>query len=165
MPYGDLWRLHRRLMQQYLNSRAVVTFRPHQLRSTQSLLDDLLQNPNEFWKHIKRWVVLLLLHLIKLTEDFTVRFSASSVLSATYGYSVEPENDPLVKLNTHAEEVVVKPGPPGATLVDFFPIRMSFFSFPKEEHCKLIDYYQFVSFLLLCLVHHLSDSRLRVEML
>lgn len=135
MPYGDLWRMHRRLMQQYLNSRAVVSFRPHQLQSTHNLLEDLLQNPNEFWRHMKRLVALLLLHLLNLIKDFTIRFTASAVLSATYGYSVTPENDPLVKLIAHASKLAVNPGLHGATLVDLFPIRVSFFSlpFPKKS--------------------------------
>ncbi|EJC99766.1 cytochrome P450 [Fomitiporia mediterranea MF3/22] len=103
MPYGDTWRLHRRLLQQYLNPRAVLAFRPLQTRLVRDLVQDLYLEPDAFWRHIKR-------------------FAASAVLSATYGYQVERRDDPLMKLNEFSENAVARAGPPGTTLVDLFPI-------------------------------------------
>ncbi|KAH8104354.1 cytochrome P450 [Phellopilus nigrolimitatus] len=102
IPYGDLWRRHRRLIQQYFNPRSVVSLRPHQVRSVHDLLEDLLQKPEDFYVKTKR-------------------YAASSILSATYGHQVALEDDPVMKLNTHSESVIVRPGAPGATLVDLFP--------------------------------------------
>lgn len=54
MSYGDDWRAHRRLMQQYLNVRSVVAFRSLQTRCVHELLEDLLAEPDAFWRHVKR---------------------------------------------------------------------------------------------------------------
>ncbi|KAL5492942.1 hypothetical protein ACEPAI_4390 [Sanghuangporus weigelae] len=103
MPYGEKWRSHRRLLQQYLNPRAVAQFRPIQTKCVRSLLNDLLIDPNDFWKHVRQ-------------------FAASAVLSATYGYTPAREQDPLIVLNNHSESAIIKPGPPGATMIDLFPM-------------------------------------------
>ncbi|KAL5536334.1 hypothetical protein ACEPAF_155 [Sanghuangporus sanghuang] len=121
MPYGDDWRAHRRLMQQYLNVRSVVAFRSLQTRCVHELLEDLAAQPDAFWKHVKR-------------------FAASAILSATYGYRVARGDDPLMKLNTHSERAIIAMGPPGATLVDFFPFLRYFPSFiPGVSFKKVAD--------------------------
>ncbi|KAL5536335.1 hypothetical protein ACEPAF_156 [Sanghuangporus sanghuang] len=104
LPFSDeKWRSHRRLLQQYLNPRAVAQFRPIQTKCVRSLLNDLLTDPDDFWKHVRQ-------------------FAASAVLSATYGYTPARKEDPLIMLNNHSESAIIKPGPPGATMVDLFPM-------------------------------------------
>ncbi|EJD04923.1 cytochrome P450 [Fomitiporia mediterranea MF3/22] len=107
MPYGDTWRLYRRLMQQYLNPRAVVMFRPMQTSCVHDLLQDLLSEPNDFWRIIKRRVKHFL-------------FAASTVLSATYGYQVERKDDPIMKLHERTDGSVGR-FLSGTTFVDLFP--------------------------------------------
>ncbi|KAL5512341.1 hypothetical protein ACEPAG_3333 [Sanghuangporus baumii] len=102
MPYGDDWRAHRRLMQQYLNTRAIASFRKAQSRSVHRLLNDLLSEPDAFWDHAKRSV-------------------ASAVLFSTYGYDVKRKDDPLIALIAKSDGAFVLFGPPGLTPVDFFP--------------------------------------------
>ncbi|EJC99757.1 uncharacterized protein FOMMEDRAFT_93027, partial [Fomitiporia mediterranea MF3/22] len=51
------------------------------------------------------------------------RYATSLILLATYGHKVSSEDDELVALNVFAEYVILKPGPPGTTIVDVFPIR------------------------------------------
>ncbi|EJD04922.1 cytochrome P450 [Fomitiporia mediterranea MF3/22] len=102
MPYGDTWRLYRRLMQQYLNPRAVLALRPMQTKCVHDLLQDLLTEPNDFWRNIKR-------------------FAASAVLSATYGYQVKPKDDPIMNLHEHSESAIGLRGPYGTMAADLFP--------------------------------------------
>ncbi|PAV19382.1 cytochrome P450 [Pyrrhoderma noxium] len=121
MRYGDLWRLHRRLLQQYLNMRAVVAFQPHQAKAAANLLIDLAEEPVNFPDKIKR-------------------FSASAVLCSTYGYYVLPKDDPLIALNTHSEGTIIRPGPPGSTLVDLFPFLQYLPSFfPGAKFKKMAE--------------------------
>ncbi|KAL5530920.1 hypothetical protein ACEPAG_3796 [Sanghuangporus baumii] len=121
MPYGDDWRTHRRLIQQYLNVRSVTAFHSLQTRCVHELLEDLAAQPDAFWKHVKR-------------------FAASAILSATYGYRVTRGDDPLIKLNTHSERAIIALGPPGSTLVDFFPFLRYFPSFiPGVSFKKVAD--------------------------
>ncbi|KAL5500839.1 hypothetical protein ACEPAH_9226 [Sanghuangporus vaninii] len=108
MPYGDDWRAHRRLMQQYLNTRAIASFRKAQSRSVHHLLNDILSEPDAFWDHIKRSV-------------------ASAILFSTYGYDVKRKDDPLIALIAKSDGAFVRLGPPGFTPVDFFPFRAPFF--------------------------------------
>ena len=122
MRYGDLWRLHRRLLQQYLNMRAVVAFQPHQAKAAANLLIDLAEEPVNFPDKIKRWVTNLIFPISAIVV-IRYRFSASAVLCSTYGYYVLPKDDPLIALNTHSEGTIIRPGPPGSTLVDLFPFR------------------------------------------
>ncbi|THH03724.1 hypothetical protein EW145_g6055 [Phellinidium pouzarii] len=103
LPYGDLWRLQRRLLQQYLNPRAVTCLRPLQIDGVRSLLHDLLGKPQDFWAQIKM-------------------YSASTILSVAYGHHVKSEDDPLTKLIEKSRPVVFGPGAPGTTLVDLCPI-------------------------------------------
>lgn len=51
------------------------------------------------------------------------RFAASTILLATYGYEVTPDNDPLVKLNEVVDRLLFHPGAPGTTAMDLFPLR------------------------------------------
>ncbi|EJC99758.1 cytochrome P450, partial [Fomitiporia mediterranea MF3/22] len=48
MPYGSLWRTHRKLMHHYLNTRGVDELQPAMLQSVRTLLEDLLIAPDEF---------------------------------------------------------------------------------------------------------------------
>ena len=66
-------------------------------------------------------------NFIILKSDFVGRYSASIILAATYGYDMDPNDDPLVKLSDQAESVIIKPGPPGASPVDLFPFRECWF--------------------------------------
>ena len=127
MPYGDLWKLQRRLLTQHLNPRVVDRFQPYQYKSMQTLLRSFLHDPHKFYKNLKRSVgtklVFLTTPVCLLMGSIHYRYSASIILSATYAYEVAPENDTLIGLNEQAESFTIKPGTPGASAVDLFPIR------------------------------------------
>ncbi|PAV19370.1 cytochrome P450 [Pyrrhoderma noxium] len=102
LSYGELWKLHRRLLTQQLNPRAIDIYQPWQVQSTVDLLKELLEAKDDFWTCSKK-------------------FAASSVLLATYEHQVTQKDDPLVEANEYTEQLLVKPGAPGTTAVDLFP--------------------------------------------
>lgn len=54
------------------------------------------------------------------------RLIASTILKATYGYSVLSGNDPIVNLLERAATMSGEAGSPGGTSIDLFPFRMFF---------------------------------------
>ncbi|KAE8421101.1 cytochrome P450 [Aspergillus pseudocaelatus] len=57
LPYGDIWRHHRRLTHNAVGSQAVRAHRPIQDNEIKVLLRDLLQQPEHFVKAIERYSV------------------------------------------------------------------------------------------------------------
>jgi len=80
--YGESWKRQRRLLTHYLNPRAVThDFSSTQIASVHALLKRLLNNPADLRKH----VTLSL---------------ASTILGIAYGYDVQLEDDPFIRLST-----------------------------------------------------------------
>ncbi|KAE8313537.1 cytochrome P450 [Aspergillus transmontanensis] len=57
LPYGDIWRHHRRLTHNVIGSQAVRAHRPIQDNEIKVMLQDLLQQPENFVKAIERYSV------------------------------------------------------------------------------------------------------------
>ncbi|KAJ1300344.1 hypothetical protein OPQ81_005165 [Rhizoctonia solani] len=82
LGYGELWRHYRRMMNNWLNARAVTQLRPIQEQQIQPLLRRLVriegdQNPFEKVKHALFYN------------------SAASMLKLGYGYPLQGDNDPV----------------------------------------------------------------------
>ena len=56
LSYGELWKLHRRLLTQQLNPRAIDIYQPWQVQSTVELLKELLEAKDDFWTCSKKCV-------------------------------------------------------------------------------------------------------------
>ena len=104
MPYGDRWRKHRRLIQQNFTPRTIVQYQPAQEYEIRKLLEDLRQEPEEFRRHVRRFI-------------------ASVMLTVAYGYRVTSVDDPFIELIERTNKLILGPGLPGATTVDHFPFR------------------------------------------
>lgn len=78
MKYGTRWRCQRRVFNQAFRTEAALSYRPMQERKAQQLVHDMLDNPEEFLKHVHA-------------------FSSSVIMSASYDYDTK-HNDPLVEL-------------------------------------------------------------------
>lgn len=104
LQYGEEWRKHRRMIQQYFNTRAIIAYRPQQEHEVNSLLEDLRRDPKDFRRHVKR-------------------FTASMMLTAAYGYEVATIDDPYVGLVERTNHLIFAPGQPGSSMVDLFPFR------------------------------------------
>ncbi|KAJ6569258.1 cytochrome P450 [Mycena capillaripes] len=103
MKYGNGWRTHRRLFNQAFNMRASQYYRPQQLAITHALLERLLHNPDAFLDHFRQ-------------------LAGELIMSAAYGISVLPSNDPYVDLARKAIHAFSVANVPGLYLVDTFPI-------------------------------------------
>ncbi|EAU87749.2 cytochrome P450 [Coprinopsis cinerea okayama7 len=101
--YGPRFRKHRRFMNQIFNSRAISAFRPLQHKETLTAMEGLLNSPDSFVDHFRR-------------------FAASTILKITYGHEVHSADDRFVQLAERAATMTVQSGSPAATLVDFFPV-------------------------------------------
>ena len=59
LPYGDEWRLHRKLFQHAFRAESEARSRVVYLRRVRTLLTNLLDAPADFELHIIRWETLL----------------------------------------------------------------------------------------------------------
>ncbi|KAH8114930.1 cytochrome P450 [Phellopilus nigrolimitatus] len=103
VPYGDRFRTQRRFIQQYLNSHAVVSFRPLQAEQVSILLKNLLNIPEEFRHHINQ-------------------MSSAGLVKLTYGHNIVSGDDKFVNLAIDSTSRGSAAGIPGMTPVDIFPI-------------------------------------------
>ncbi|KAF7978447.1 hypothetical protein HWV62_638 [Athelia sp. TMB] len=103
LPYNDEWRAQRRHFHGEFDGRAISKHYPPILRSTQELLQRLLNTPEQWQSHIR--------HLVGAT-----------ILDVAYGIEVLPVNDPYVHTAEAAFASVSEAMIPGAFLVDVLPI-------------------------------------------
>ncbi|KAF8153982.1 cytochrome P450 [Crassisporium funariophilum] len=103
LRYGPRFRKHRRFINQVFNHRAISAFRPLQEKEILVLLEGLLQDPDEFVDHFRR-------------------YAAATILKITYGHDIRSVDDLFVRLAERAGTLTVESGSPAANLVDFFPI-------------------------------------------
>ncbi|KAG5730241.1 O-methylsterigmatocystin oxidoreductase [Termitomyces sp. T112] len=100
--YGPRFRKHRRFIQQTFNQRASIVFHPLQERESLILLDNMIQSPDFFVRHFKR-------------------FAAATIFPITYGHNITSADDVFIKLADKAATLTVRSGTPAASLVDFIP--------------------------------------------
>ncbi|KAI0820804.1 cytochrome P450 [Trametes gibbosa] len=98
--YGDRFKLERKLMNQALGLSAVEKWQPEVDREARLLLLRLLQSPDAFVQHFRR-------------------YAGSLIFSTMYGHHVAEEDDPYIK---ESEEfmVVFDKALTGPWMVDFF---------------------------------------------
>ncbi|KAH9039121.1 cytochrome P450 [Lactarius pseudohatsudake] len=101
LPYGPRFRRQRRLIQDHF-TKGVHSFRPTQRTETRILLRGLLETPDAFLQHIRR-------------------FAAGTIMKITYGHTVRSTDELYVRLAEEAGTDTVTSGSPGSVLVDFFP--------------------------------------------
>ncbi|ELU36661.1 cytochrome P450 domain-containing protein [Rhizoctonia solani AG-1 IA] len=95
LRYGDLWRSHRRMMNNWLNARAVIQFHPIQEQHIQPLLRRLaciVDDPHPFEK----------------IKDSLFTNTASSMLQLAYGYTLQGDDDLVFRgLRQSSEHLIV----------------------------------------------------------
>ncbi|KAH7929834.1 cytochrome P450 [Leucogyrophana mollusca] len=84
LPYGDEWRLHRKLFHNALHAEAATRYQDLYLQQARILLLNIFQVPTQYVAHIQG-------------------FTASIIMGLTYGYDTAPRDDPIVR---SAEELV-----------------------------------------------------------
>ncbi|KXN80787.1 O-methylsterigmatocystin oxidoreductase [Leucoagaricus sp. SymC.cos] len=105
MPYGEEWRNHRRLFQQYFAPKHIQREQERILAFVRKgLLPSLYESPKDFMQHIRTCV-------------------GGFATAIGYGIPIQRKNDPMVRLAVLAfEEALVEAATPGRFLVDIIPI-------------------------------------------
>ncbi|KAH7887307.1 cytochrome P450 [Phlebopus sp. FC_14] len=113
-PYGDHWRLCRRIFHQTFRPEAALNLRSSQLRRARQMVLNMIEDPAEYPFHY-------------------ATFAVSLSISAVYGYEPRPREDPLVQSVEHfnkasipassvATQLVLKLFPFVLRLPDWFPV-------------------------------------------
>ncbi|KAI0667766.1 CyP450 monooxygenase [Trametes maxima] len=102
MPYGQLWRQHRRLFWQHFHPGVVSKYHSIQRKASGKFLQRLLSSPAQLEDHIR----------------YTF---ASSVLKTVYGIDIAEHGDKIVDTVETAMEGVALGMAPGAFLVEYLP--------------------------------------------
>ncbi|KAH9986195.1 cytochrome P450 [Russula compacta] len=101
LQYGPRFRKQRRLITDHF-TRDLHSFRQTQRSEAYVFLLGLLETPDAFLQHIRR-------------------FAAGTIMKITYGHTVRSTNELYVRLAEEAGTDTVTSGSPGSVLVDFFP--------------------------------------------
>ncbi|KAH7126489.1 cytochrome P450 [Dactylonectria estremocensis] len=104
MPYGEHWRILRKLSHAALNFSTTATYRPIQDFESKQLLYEFLHAKDDMAFY-----------------DMNRRYSASVIMTVTYGHRVADWNDPYIKKIYEVLEHFTLMSEPGAWLVDAFP--------------------------------------------
>ncbi|KAG0708656.1 cytochrome P450 [Suillus ampliporus] len=106
MPYGDRWRLHRRIFHQAFRPAEIPTYHAAQLRSAHKFLFSILQDPSNYPRHFQM-------------------FKTSLMLSIVYDYEPKAKDDPIVHVLERYLKQVVTALTPGATaIMETFPFLL-----------------------------------------
>ncbi|KAI0319837.1 cytochrome P450 [Amylostereum chailletii] len=100
MRYGQRWRDYRKVFQHYFNITA--EHRPIQLAVAEDLLQRLHRDPTRIAHHLKH-------------------YTAAVIIKRVYGYEIQAENDPYVKLVDEASQSTSLANLQGAFVVEFLP--------------------------------------------
>ncbi|KAF8880416.1 cytochrome P450 [Infundibulicybe gibba] len=102
MPYGDLWRRHRRVLQQSFRKDATAQYEPIQTNKIRQMLRVLLEDPDNLTTHAQTAVIAITMAII-------------------YGHNISSLNDDFVRIAKEALESGLKAILPGTALVNIFP--------------------------------------------
>ncbi|GJE96494.1 cytochrome P450 [Phanerochaete sordida] len=102
LPYGDNWRMHRKLFHQSFRPQSVSQFRPRQIVAQRKLLQLMLDKPEGFSENLR----------------FAI---GSSILNAVFAFEATP-GDRRIKLVEDAAQTAQHVLHAGVFLVDIFPI-------------------------------------------
>ncbi|KAG2366781.1 cytochrome P450 [Suillus spraguei] len=106
MPYGDKWRLHRRVFHQAFRQAVIPTYHAVQLRAAHKMLFNLLQDPGNYPSHFQMFIMSLVLPIV-------------------YDYDPKAKDDHIVDAITRYVDLVGNSLAPGPTvLMETFPFLL-----------------------------------------
>ena len=121
LPYGERWRKQRRITLKFFGNEGLRSFRAGFQDELVLFHKGIWKSPNELHEHITRSVVS---GLTKTVYSSSIRLVSGTIAMVTYGHQTAEKNDHIIGLNERAAYLSTSLGSPGATTVDFFPIRM-----------------------------------------
>ncbi|KAJ5532316.1 cytochrome P450 oxidoreductase [Penicillium frequentans] len=120
MRYGDNWRMIHRMIHNFLNIKAAITYVPYQELENKFLLEGLLDTPGDLLRHVRR---------------FTYSLSTQMI----YGYRCVNNKDPnLLQLFESFEKWGELSGSSSAQLADLYPFlqKLPDFLAPNVSYAK-----------------------------
>ncbi|KAF9223387.1 cytochrome P450 [Gyrodon lividus] len=102
LPYGNEWRLHRKMFNVALNKQVIPQYKAMQLQKVHQLLENLLNTPKEYPRHCKT-------------------MSAAIIMAVTYGYDVVPNDSFVIKIEQFVKLFLTVLTPERAALLGAFP--------------------------------------------
>ncbi|KAK4944644.1 hypothetical protein LTR10_016078 [Elasticomyces elasticus] len=102
MPYGASWRQLRKYSHALLNATAAIKYQPIQDFESKQLMKELLDDPENFYMHNRR-------------------YSASVIMKLTYGFRLPTWDHPVFKRVYQVLDNFTNVSAPGAFMVDSFP--------------------------------------------
>ncbi|KAH7917591.1 cytochrome P450 [Leucogyrophana mollusca] len=102
LPYGDTWRVHRKILNQTLRGEVVASYHDLYLRKAYDFALNLMDSPGGLEAHVQM-------------------ISASLIMAVTYGYEVQTHDDPLVNRIQQVVDIITQVLTPerGALLMAF----------------------------------------------
>jgi len=102
MPFGPLWRKHRRLLQSSFSSGNVRQWRGLQIREARATARRMAEAPGGWEQSLRR-------------------FAVAVVLKVSYGVDVPSDDDPFIRIADDAMHALGNGGPLSSSIVDLFP--------------------------------------------
>ena len=122
--YGERWRIHRRLFNQFFNLATVDRYDQDQKKMASRLLKNLNDNPADFRHHIQL-------------------ATGSLALSITYGIKVDSPTNPYFSTAEDVLEKLLEAQVPGAFPVEFLPFRECSWlrKLPKHDSSPVVRHF------------------------
>ncbi|KAH8823464.1 cytochrome P450 [Flagelloscypha sp. PMI_526] len=102
MPYGEAWKIHRKMFTRHFQSSVVHRYWPTQTKETHKLLRKLLVSPDQLTDHLRQ-------------------NAAGAIIGVTYGLQIAEKNDTYIRVAETALEGMSIASAPGAFFVDLIP--------------------------------------------
>ncbi|KAF9262286.1 hypothetical protein L218DRAFT_868068 [Marasmius fiardii PR-910] len=108
LPHGKLFLKHRKLFQNFLGRREILTFNHVLAQEARLLVKNLFESGHgNLLKYVNRFIV-------------------SIIMRVTYGHQVKSDDDIFLKIANDFTHISQNSGPIGNTPVDFFPWQLIF---------------------------------------
>lgn len=110
----------RKLYQDPLSRRNIVTFEDIQLHQTHVFLNNLLDSPDDFSSHVKRCAIISA-DLIWVSN--CPRFASAIILEIAYGRRIERDDTTYLQLSEPVDVILAGLENMEVSVVDFLPFR------------------------------------------
>lgn len=117
MPYGKLWKMHRKLLQSTLSNSSVRQWQPFQAQEARRTIARMMQHPDGW-------------------ETSLRRFTVAIVLKVSYGVDVVNDDDAYIKIAEDAMAATGNGGAPANSIVDAVPFGEFRPCGSRPAHCN-----------------------------
>ena len=123
MPYGARWRVHRKLLNDFINPSTASDYDANQIKVVSDFLVNIHRKPEAFKEHIS----LCAPHPFVIHTCFaygtTLSLTGSLSLSVAYGIQAETPENEFFCMNNDILRAANEGAVPGTFIVDILPFR------------------------------------------